>query len=323
VNNRQNVQAAIECRQGDYVPLWELSFEIWDAFGYGRLVLGREFEALSADQREVAMHRNAEIFVSVSRELGFSMIRTPSGFWEVGPGQLAYLVMPRDAIVRQMEIVRKLAGDDLVLMAPTGGVMAIPGPGEYEDFCLRLFDDPDSIEQEAKSLLALGLEWAKKFRDVGADAALTSSDLGDNHGPFFSPPQMDRFVLPYLRQWAAEVRKLGMYSIIHTDGMLMPILDAIADSGVDAMQAVDPVAGMDMKKTKDAVAGRMCLCGNVDCGLLLNGPPQRVYDTTREVLTTCKAGGGLILGASNAVFTETPKENYLAMIHAWRDFGKF
>ena len=105
--------------------------------------------------------------------------------------------------------------------------------------------------------------------------------------------------------------------------MLYPILDALADSGVHAIQAIDPIAGMDMRKAKDQVAGRCCLCGNIDPGLLFQGPPQRVFDKVRELLQTCKAGGGLIFGASNAVFGETPKENYLAMVQAWRQFGRF
>lgn len=321
MTNQENVAAAMECREGETVPRWEVSFECWDAFSGRRLILGKEMEALSPQGREKAMHANAEAFVTVSKELGFSMLRTLSGFWHVGPGQLAYLVMPRELVVRQLEIVRKMT-DDLVLVAPTGGVIAMPGPIEYEEFCYALIESPEKIEQTAREHLSAGLEAAKRFRDVGADAAMTASDLGDNHGPFFSPQQMDRLILPFLRRWVEGIRELGMYSIIHTDGLLYPILDAIADSGVDAIQAIDPVAGMDMKKAKGQVAGRCCLCGNIDCGLLLNGPPERVYAATRALLT-CKAGGGVMLGASNAVFQETPRENYLAMVQAWREHGRF
>ncbi|MBE0698548.1 MAG: uroporphyrinogen-III decarboxylase, partial [Anaerolineaceae bacterium] len=54
---------------------------------------------------------------------------------------------------------------------------------------------------------------------------------------------------------------------------------------------------------------------------LVAGSPEEVYEETRELLTTCKAGGGLVLGASNAVQPDVPAENYRAMIAAWKDHG--
>jgi len=140
---------------------------------------------------------------------------------------------------------------------------------------------------------------------------------------FFSPPQMQRYVLPYLRTWADKVRALGGYSILHTDGNITACLEDLAGSGLDALQAIDPVAKMDMAKVKAKVGDRLCLCGNIDCGLLLTGAPEAIYAATRELLLSCKPAGGFALGASNAVQEEISPQNYRAMIQAWRDFGKY
>jgi uroporphyrinogen decarboxylase len=134
---------------------------------------------------------------------------------------------------------------------------------------------------------------------------------------------MERFILPYLRRWAAAVKEMGHYALLHTDGDLGTCLEDLADSGIDALQAVDPVAGMDMRATKEAVGDRLCLCGNIDCGLLVMGTPEEVYAATRTLLLENKAGGGLVLGASNAVQVEAPVENYWAMIEAWQAFGQY
>jgi hypothetical protein len=48
-----------------------------------------------------------------------------------------------------------------------------------------------------------------------------------------------------------------------------------------------------------------------------------VYAATRDLLLDCKAGGGLVLGASNAVQQEAPVDNYRAMIHAWQEHGSY
>jgi len=71
------------------------------------------------------------------------------------------------------------------------------------------------------------------------------------------------------------------------------------------------------------IAGtRLCLCGNIGCGLLLTGTPEAVYESTRRLLTTCRDVGNLVLGASNAVQPQVPMENYRAMISAWMQFGQ-
>ncbi len=51
--------------------------------------------------------------------------------------------------------------------------------------------------------------------------------------------------------------------------------------------------------------------------------PENIYKSTEDLLTVCKAGGGLILGCSNAVVPETPIENYYAMLKAWQEYGHY
>jgi uroporphyrinogen decarboxylase len=162
------------------------------------------------------------------------------------------------------------------------------------------------------------------LRDVGAEAVFTASDLADNSGPFFSMAHMRRFILPDLDRWAQQCKAMGLYTILHTDGRLPPPwLDAIADTAVDALQAIDPTAGMEMAATKAQVGDRLCLCGNVDCGLLCSGTPDEVELSTMALLCDCMAGGGFVLGASNAVQREVPAENYRAMLAAWKRCGTY
>ena len=119
------------------------------------------------------------------------------------------------------------------------------------------------------------------------------------------------------------MRECGLYSVLHTDGMILPVLDAIAETGIDAIQALDPIAGVDIVEAKRIAGSRLCLCGNIDCGLLHFGPPERIYAVTRNTIQACKPGGGFVLGASNAVFRETPPAHYRTMVQAWRDYGAY
>ena len=45
-------------------------------------------------------------------------------------------------------------------------------------------------------------------------------------------------------------KDLGLRVIKHTDGMIWPIMDMIVDSGIDCLDPIDPVAGMDLGEVK-------------------------------------------------------------------------
>lgn len=316
-----DLKAAFECRRPDNaVPIWEIEFHAWDNASGRHVVLGREFEKLSVAEQERAMRVNAEIMITVSREFHYAGLTVPSAYWCHSPGELAYNVMPGDTRFRQFEILKETAGDDLMLIAGTGGVM---GANYNVEFCEKMFAAPEEIVEVAEKTLANGIEIAKRYRDLGAGAVFTASDIADNSGPFYPPKQMAQFILPYLRRWSEQVKAMGMYAILHSDGNLNPYLDQIADSGLNALQAIDPTAGMDLLNAKRRVGARIGLCGNIDCGMLVMGAPDAVYQATRKLLQECKAGGGLVLGASNAVQPDVPMENYRAMIGAWRDHGKY
>jgi uroporphyrinogen-III decarboxylase len=80
---------------------------------------------------------------------------------------------------------------------------------------------------------------------------------------------------------------------------------------------------MDIVAAKKQISGRLCLCGKIDCGLLQFGPPERIVAETARICGAIKAGGGFVLGGSNAVFPEIPTEHYEAMLATWREHGRY
>jgi len=316
--------AALEAREpAGAVPIWELEFHLWDSFSGRHVVLGREFEGLSNAEQEKALYTNAEIIISVCRELNFAAVTVPGCYWYEAPGRLAYYCLPDEARIQQTKILRRMATDEFMLVGAISAVLYIPFSEEYEEFCYKLFDAPQEVDQMARSLLAEGLESIKKFRDLGVEIILNPADIADNHGMFFNPLQMERFVLPYVKEWTRAARQMGLYSIMHTDGDIMACIEDLADTDLNALQAIDPIAGMDMRKVKDVVGDRLCLCGNIDGGMLVTDGPERVYEATRQLLLRCKQGGGFVLGTSNACQKQARRENYLAMIKAWQEHGQY
>jgi len=311
-----------KAKPGETVPIWELEFHGWDLFSPHRLIVGTEFSRLSPREKEKSLHRNAEIICIVSQDLHFSAITVPGGYWEIAPGHPAYFWLPGEARIQQIEILKKMLCERIMLVAGNPAVLAMPEAEKYMDFAYTLMERPKEMEKRARELFDKGMREAERLLDLGVGALYTPSDIADNHGPYFNPEQMEQLILPFLNQWASYVKKQGALSILHSDGNLESILDVIASTGVQAIQAIDPTAGMDLGKTMDTVKGKLSLCGNIDCGLYTEGTADQLYEATKNVLAL-KSRGGLILGASNAIEKELKKENYLAFLKAWKEFGVY
>lgn len=103
---------------------------------------------------------------------------------------------------------------------------------------------------------------------------------------------------------------------MHTDGNINDAMPRLADSGINGIQALDSTANMDIISIQKQYCDKLCVCGNVDCGLMLTGNPDSVYDATRKLVIAMEDAPNFILGASNALQYSTPIENYKAMIAA-------
>jgi uroporphyrinogen decarboxylase len=56
---------------------------------------------------------------------------------------------------------------------------------------------------------------------------------------------------------------------------------------------------------------------------LCNGTPEQVSREVQQCLRGGAPGGGFILSSSNTIHRGVRPQNYLAMLHALRQFGKY
>ena len=98
----------------------------------------------------------------------------------------------------------------------------------------------------------------------------------------------------------------------------------ILDAGIDCLDPIDPIAGMDIGEMKKRIGDRVALKGNVDCAKTLTfGSVREVVDETRQVIRKAGRGGGLIVSSSNSIHSAVRPGNYLAMWNAIRTYGTY
>lgn len=160
--------------------------------------------------------------------------------------------------------------------------------------------------------------------NAGADVLVTGDDYAARPGPFMSPEHFKKFVLPYLQRAVDVAKNAGVPFIKHTDGLLWLIIDDIVDTGINALHPIEPMAGMDIGEVKRRYGDRICVVGNVDCSQLLpRGSKGEVEEAVKETIAKASPGGGHILSSSNSIHPAVKPENYMAMLNAARQFGRY
>ena len=160
--------------------------------------------------------------------------------------------------------------------------------------------------------------------EAGAEMVVLADDYAWRKGPLMSPEHFRQFVLPGLKKCVKSVKDNGAYCIKHSDGNIWPILDMIVESGIDAINPLEPIAGMDIGEVKAKYGHRICLVGNIDCGYILSeAPVEEVRRAVRECIAKAAPGGGHIISSSNSIHSSVRPENFMAMIEATKEYGSY
>ena len=165
---------------------------------------------------------------------------------------------------------------------------------------------------------------AQRAIKAGADGVVLAGDWAFNTGPFMSPAHFREFVYPCFKRCIDLCHAAGAYTIKHSDGNLWPIMDLIASSGIDAINPLEPEAGMDLGEVKRRYGDRLCITGNISCGYTLS--EAREEEVVREVRAAIRAagpGGGYIMMSSNSLHSSVRPENYGAMVAAAHTYGRY
>ncbi len=297
------------------VPHFELVFYLtMEAFGKVHPSHRYYYQWGQMEEKERELHRRdvAEVYVATAERFEHSAILLHSS------ARMA------DETVKLIDIVREQSGDRYFLMLHGDATLGIPDGAHMSDFACRLADEPDKVKDEANAMVDRALAQAERFRDHGGlDGFIMCTDYCFNVGPFLSPDRFAEFVTPYLARLIRGYRDMGFYTIKHTDGNIMPIIDQLVDAGPHALHSLDPQAGVDIAEVKRLYGDRVCLIGNVNCGLLDTGTDEEVAESVRYALQHGMPGGGYVFGTSNCIYTGMRLARYEFMLDVWRREGNY
>ena len=190
----------------------------------------------------------------------------------------------------------------------------------YMDFARN----PDLVDRLAELIRDYYIRYIRNCVEVGADMIFVTGDYATTKWPMLSREHFAKHVIPVLKALVDVARKEGAYVLKHSDGNIWPILDMIVDTGVHALHPIDPLGGMDLAAVKEKYGGRVCLMGNVDCAHVLTwGTLEEVRVDVKRCLKQAARGGGYICTSSNVIHSAVKPENYVEMVKAIHEYGRY
>jgi uroporphyrinogen decarboxylase len=198
-----------------------------------------------------------------------------------------------------------------------------------EDLLFKMHDEPALVDALLQHVVDYYFEVSRRIFDAAADAIdifFIGNDFGSQFGPLVGPEWFARFLSPHLQRLIDLGHAYGLRVQLHCCGGFAPLLPQMIAAGLDAVHAVQPSClGMDLARLKAEFGGRIVFNGAIDSHhALIQGTPDSVRATTRDVLRIMMPGGGYVAGASHDyILEETPVENVVAMSDAVREFGGY
>ena len=298
---------ALRFEQPDQPPHFELMFEIeQEAFGL-QFPDRNSWQGISAREKERQIAVCMEIYQRIVERYRWDALAV---YWPWGDP---------DGI----RAAKRALGESILIGGLVGGgLLSIESTTDWTQFAVNLAESPGALHEEAERRCQSALAAIDLLLEAGADFIVLPNDVAFNAGPFISPRHFAEFVTPYLVRQVARIRAGKAFAFVHTDGMIMPILDQLVAAEPHVLHSIDPMAGMDIAAVKRLTHGRVALMGNVQCSLLQDGPREKIRASALYCLEHASPGGGYVFSTSNTVFPGTPVANYEYMLEVFQEYNR-
>lgn len=194
-----------------------------------------------------------------------------------------------------------------------------------ELFSIAIYYARDDIERIMWRLNDNGVQLARAAAEHNlCPIYFIGDDVAYKRAIMFPPDFMRETFIECLRRTIEPLKNAGIKIIFHSDGYLMPIMDDMIGAGIDGLNPIEPLAGMDIGYLKRRYGKNLVLVGNVDCSQVLPlGTKEEVIEATKDCIREASPGGGHFIGSSSEIVPATPVENILAFYEAVHEYGRY
>ena len=191
---------------------------------------------------------------------------------------------------------REKAGDDRLLAGFMGtGIFEqchfLMG---FENTLTALYEHPDEMHELIEYITEYRLAYVKLLIDnLQPDVVFSHDDWGTKDALFMHPDMWREFFKEPYRRFYGYIRSRGCIAIHHADSFLAPIVDDMAEIGIQVWQGTLPEN--DIPALQKHLKGKLVLMGGMGAAIdRADATPEQILAYARNTLRTCCPGGHFI-----------------------------
>jgi hypothetical protein len=175
-----------------------------------------------------------------------------------------------------------------------------------------MVDDPGLLSEALETITTNHIVACHAVADPDlSPAVLTYCDVAYKDHLLYSPRFLRQEIFPRIKRMNDAWHEHGIKCLYHSDGYLMDVLDDLVATGIDGLNPIETVAGMDLKEVRLRYP-KLFLAGGIDMSQLLsNGTPEEVKTVCRQAIRD--AYPGYFMGSTTEADNSCKTENLVAM----------
>ena len=220
----------------------------------------------------------------------------------------------RDNFHRDFLEIQANLGDTVNLLTEHGlGLDDVRHMLGLELFTYVWADNPGLISEAFEAVTLWHIAECHAIADVAlSPAVLTYGDIAYKHRLIHSPAFLRDEFFPRLKRLNDSWHEHGFKCLFHSDGYLMEVMDDLIETGIDGLNPIETLAGMNLKELRDKYGHTLFLAGGIDMSQLLSlGTPDEVREVCRQAIRD--AYPGYFMGSTTESDNSCKIENLLAM----------
>ena len=213
----------------------------------------------------------------------------------------------------------------LVPYLPEGMKFIPSGPGGveeivisltgYENLCYMMIDQEDLV---TALFDAVGSRLERYYAEIveydSVGACLSNDDWGFNTQTLLSPPQMQRWLIPWHQKISQAIHSQGKPALLHTCGNVYPVFDWVVKNYEGKHSFEDSI--LPVEEAWKQYHTDIAILGGIDVNYLIMEDEKTIYERSRKLLELTAEEGSFALGTGNSVPDYLPNNKFLASLKA-------
>ena len=164
----------------------------------------------------------------------------------------------------------------------------------FEDTLTNLYEHPQEMHALIDYITTYRLLYVKLLIDnLRPDVIFSHDDWGTKDALFMKPEMWREFFKEPYRRFYGYIRSRGVIAIHHADSYLAPIVEDMAEIGIQVWQGVLPEN--DIPALQQKLHGRLVLMGGMGAAIdRADAAPEEIYGYAMDTLRRCCPGGHYI-----------------------------